>query len=64
MSRWNMIFFLACVVEVSEAKECEVCEKVVEDIRKSVFKKLPSEHRLLLLLAPPCTLLARDSPPC
>lgn len=29
-------------VEVAEAKECEVCEKVVEDVRKSVFKKLPS----------------------
>ena len=40
------VLFACCVapaVEVSEAKECEVCEKVVEDIRKAVFKKLPSE---------------------
>ena len=29
-------------MEVGEAKECEVCEKVVEDVTKAVFKKLPS----------------------
>jgi len=29
-------------VEVGEAKECEVCVKVVEDVTKAVFKKLPS----------------------
>ena len=32
-------------VEVGEAKECEVCVKVVEDVTKAVFKKLPSASR-------------------
>ena len=47
---------LTHTVEVSEAKECEVCEKVVEDVRKAVYKKLPSEFcwRSLRPCLPPC----------